>query len=731
MITKIRLKNVASYKQEVLLETDKKINLIYGLNGTGKSTLSNYLQNLADPNFSECSIESSINSGEVEIFVYNQKYIDNQFYNSPSQKGIFSLSKGNKDAKDAIDKAISEITRLSVSNETKEKEKTTLDDDFLKNKKTAIDTIWKIKKDYYGGDRVLEYCLKGYMGSGENLFNYIKELVKPTTVVKDIDKIKEEVQLLNDGAQKIENLPLVQINTRAFETDFLLQKAIVGSTNSTFSDLIQRLGNSDWVQTGMEYISLENNNNKCPFCQQPIDKKYIVKELTNCFDEAYKKDKEKLNQILSSYNALIDTIKVYPEFDSVPLLKNLKSKYLLAYKELENCIKSNYNSLENKVEHPSTIISLTDSSNLLNNLNRIIIEANKIITEFNHKIEKKDEVLNQLKIDFWNNMRLKYDTTLSNFIREEKDFKIKKQTIINAIRLNDEEITKQNSIITEQQKKTVNIQDAIDHINTGLTDLGMDNFYIEKFNNDLYQIKRGENSENIFRSLSEGEKMIISFLYFIEECKGKKSATESDKKRIIVIDDPISSLSHIYVFNIGRFIHNEFLRSKQYEQVFILTHSLYFFYELAKKTVDVKKLNEKEQKEEKDKEQKLFRISKTKNGSCITIMKYNEIQNDYQVYWSVVKNNDQPALLANCMRNIIDYFYSFVLKDEFNNVFNEPELRNNNRFDAFCRYMNRESHSDGQNIFDIKEFDYDAWKEAFKLVFEKTGYKEHYKRMMK
>ncbi|PSD44229.1 hypothetical protein C7E23_03125 [Elizabethkingia anophelis] len=43
MITKINLNNVASYKSHTTLETDKKINLIYGLNGTGKSTLSNFL----------------------------------------------------------------------------------------------------------------------------------------------------------------------------------------------------------------------------------------------------------------------------------------------------------------------------------------------------------------------------------------------------------------------------------------------------------------------------------------------------------------------------------------------------------------------------------------------------------------------------------------------------------------------------------------------------------------
>lgn len=39
MISKIVLKGVVSYKKEAVLETDKKVNLLYGLNGTGKSTV--------------------------------------------------------------------------------------------------------------------------------------------------------------------------------------------------------------------------------------------------------------------------------------------------------------------------------------------------------------------------------------------------------------------------------------------------------------------------------------------------------------------------------------------------------------------------------------------------------------------------------------------------------------------------------------------------------------------
>jgi zinc transport system ATP-binding protein len=49
MITKINLNNVASYKSLTALETDKKVNLIYGLNGTGKSTLIKTLLGLIKP----------------------------------------------------------------------------------------------------------------------------------------------------------------------------------------------------------------------------------------------------------------------------------------------------------------------------------------------------------------------------------------------------------------------------------------------------------------------------------------------------------------------------------------------------------------------------------------------------------------------------------------------------------------------------------------------------------
>ena len=92
----------------------------------------------------------------------------------------------------------------------------------------------------------------------------------------------------------------------------------------------------------------------------------------------------------------------------------------------------------------------------------------------------------------------------------------------------------------------------------------------------------------------------------------------------------------MYVFNIASLIKDVFIRKFDYwEQVFILTHSIYFFYELAEqKKYSSKGLSE----DQKSKLPNLFRIVKSSGGSRFVKMPINEIQNDYQVYWSVVND---------------------------------------------------------------------------------------------
>jgi len=319
-------------------------------------------------------------------------------------------------------------------------------------------------------------------------------------------------------------------------------------------------------------------------------------------------------------------------------------------------------------------------------------------------------------------MRKEYNSVIELYLDMEQNYNR------NIIKMNSDLLGKEKdieaniSVIKEKQKKTVNIDEAIENIKNGLIDIGITDFTIEKYpeGEAFYRLKRGECNENVFETLSEGEKMVISFLYFIELCKGEITEGKFSDRKIVVIDDPISSLSHIYIYNIGRLIHNEFLRTDKYAQTFVLTHSLYFFYELTYINHDKRK-----------KDQKLFRVCKNVESSYFEKMKYEDIQNDYQAYWYIVKDDKQaPALIANCMRNIIEYFFNFVEKQDFAQVFQRSELQETS-YMAFNRYMNRESHSKGQNIFDIKEFDYNGFRDAFRKVFEIEGYIDHYDKMMR
>ena len=60
-------------------------------------------------------------------------------------------------------------------------------------------------------------------------------------------------------------------------------------------------------------------------------------------------------------------------------------------------------------------------------------------------------------------------------------------------------------------------------------------------------------------------------------------------------------------------------------------------------------------------------------------------------------------------------------------------LKRFNRYGHFSDELRRKlrNRMKGQNIFDIKEFDYDLFKAAFKMLFHVLGYDEHYEKMMK
>lgn len=721
MLTKIKMQGVASYRKPVVLETNKKVNIIYGLNGTGKSTLSNYLYDTSCSKYKDCSTDQN---DDDTILVYNQQFIRDHFYEADSLKGVFSLSKENREIEERVAIAESELSALQDEAEDTEMRVKNLQAELAGLLTRAQETVFEIKRAYAGGDRVLEYCLVGLKNKAP-LFSHLSSLRKPDVEPeRGIKQIKESVEMLTASGDNVDIqnlLPLYSFHEHSIEKSEVFSELIVGNTDSPIASLITKLNNSDWVKDGLKFISKESveSTTECPFCQEKTITNELVKRIDSYFDQSYEDSVTAISSYLERYQAEVNKLASMDDYRACSFSQKHISKLTEAHRDLERILFNNLALIEKKLETPSSRVTLENTEKKIAAFNDIIELINIDISDHNSRLGNIDNELEVLKREFWSLMRWQYDQTIAPYFDENERIE---SLVIEAqehlVDLN--ELLKAKTVaISELQKSTINIEEAVTNINIGLGNLGITEFSLQKYDSDLYRIVRADTSEEVFSSLSEGEKMIISFLYFCEVCRGKRSATEIPTKKVIVIDDPVSSLSHIFVYNVGQLIKSDFFSSSSFDQIFILTHSLYFFYELTDTKHDRRRDT-----------QKLFRLTKNTDGSCIKPMRYEEIQNDYQSYWAmVIDENQPPALIANCMRNIIEYFFNFVQKAELSNVTQKPELRGN-RFQAFCRFINRESHSLGQNIFDFKEFNYDDFREGLRLVFEVTGYSEHYEKMV-
>lgn len=721
MFTEIQMESVASFKNTTSLKTDKKINLIYGLNGTGKSTVSNFFYSPTDSKYSACK---RLPVSPIPVIVYNQTFIQENFFVADNLKGIFSLSKENKEAEEKIVNFSKILEGIQTEIFVKQHEKTKIGAEFDAQKIKTIDEVWKIKIQHSGGDRVLDYCLRGLMSEKGKLFQALLTTEKPLNEpTKTVQMLRAEVESLQGDST--EPQPLIKkfmFEGSAIESAELFKTAILGNSDSEVAQLIEHLGNADWVQQGLKYLPSVDaaDTAACPFCQSNTINAKFANEISQYFGGNYQTQLIQLESYQSAYAIARDSL---PNIDALlthPFIEDNKDIIQYKFKLINEIIRSNLTLVGQKIKSPKEAVQLASSTTELKDLNQEIDLLNNKIEAHNEKLKNKAASLEAIKSEFWGLMRWTYDQTINRYLSDCESMQKSLREIdllIDSLRAGS--VDAENEI-ANAQKQTINLDDAVAAINANLSDLGIVEFNIVRHSNALYRVARHGDSSHAFQTLSEGEKMMISFLYFCELCKGKLSASEVNSNRIVVIDDPISSLSHIFVFNIGRLIKNIFFKGARYSQVFILTHSLYFFYELTETNHEKRKL-----------EQKLFRLTKSQAGSSFQEMKYEEIQNDYQAYWGVINNNSHPpALIANCMRNVIEYFFNFVKKKDLGNVFQMPELQEL-RFQAFNRYINRESHSLGQNLIDMKEFDYDSFRDGLKLLFQKTGYEDHYNAMVK
>ncbi|MDY4426374.1 MAG: AAA family ATPase [Helicobacter sp.] len=351
MITKISMKNVASYKDETILETNKRINLIYGLNGAGKTQISKFLANQEDENFKDCNIKGLSNE---EILVYNQDFIEKNFYDTDKQQGIFTLSEENISVKQEIENLQKELMELKsrqdkIKGELEEKQEgiTKIESDFR-------DSVWKIKQNH--SDNFKDF-FEGNMGSKESFLNFIKlkieEVLSPNLLQQNsnLEELKKQYNILTDTSQaRLENIhEISNVEFTNIEDNSIFNETIVGNENIIIADLIKKLGNGDWVKEGFDKYILQDSQT-CPFCQNNTITQEFKNYLENYFDKTYEEKIQEIKKLNNDYEKLLLNIPSIETFYRMDISDNEDLKFEKLYSQVKSKLKKILKKLKKKLK---------------------------------------------------------------------------------------------------------------------------------------------------------------------------------------------------------------------------------------------------------------------------------------------------------------------------------------------------------------------------------------------
>lgn len=716
MIDRILLRNVSSYSPNsvVTIAPLKRVSIFYGQNGTGKTTISNYLQAPTDARFNECQLDPV--KADREILVYNHTFMEKNFHETAAQPGVFTLNEGNVEADKAIAVAEAAISSLTVThnahmaegNQAKAAQEVARDK--LKN------LIWKLKGGF--DNSALAYCFNR-LNTKDRLLDAVSAVALVSTSDTEEGLLAEAAQLQGASDVELPHIPHFKFESAGIEADQILQEVIVGTGDSYLSELIQELGNSDWIKHALRFES--HSKDQCPLCQQPLPANFYA-ELHKVFDQTYEKRLAALTTLQKQYTEAVERLLRQSE---APIYSIESIQIHVA--NLRVMLQKNIQALSAKVASPSTIVTLNTTDVMIASLNKAINLEQQKIDDINAKIKHKQAHLDGIKDRFWDWFRNSCEPHLAAFSAEDQLQTNKRLAAKDEVMQVRAKIATQRDVIKAARAETTNVDQSVENINQWLRLLGLKGFELIKEEGIVpqYRLHRPSQNEGVFKSLSEGEKTLISFIYFLEVCNGELNAAGGSIKseRIIVIDDPISSLSHNYVYDIASLIRRLVLHPKtRFKQVILLTHNLFFFHEMHKLLQD-----------DKENSLALFRVTKA-DYSTVVPMKKGEIQNDYQALWQTLKDalngSASPSVIPNIMRNILEHYFTFVhQKESLRQAL--LELNDENpQFRALYRYMNRESHADSVNLTDFGEIDPLVFVDRFREVFIKTEFEAHFDKMM-
>ncbi len=672
------LKNYKGFKDVLPKNKDlsaecefKEINIIYGTNGSGKSTFAEYMRN------------------EKNAVVFNRYYIDNNIYLKESNefKGVKMIS-GEKNVEG--EKKVEELNKrkniITLCIDNIEKKRIEIEELINKRSKEIFQEYKLPRMHDIDYQKALEIIDKN-KDDKENLkIDYTKYTFEKESVFGEENRFVKYEHIDNPISEGVAEVLKEQFTMKEYNyVDY------------------------EWIKRGLDLVS----DNKCEFCKTELSTTQLS-DITAFINDKTNKAKSMLTTALNkikNINVKTENLNINNKYFSLNIKEKLE---VIDYNHYDKLISRMISKINDKINDLSLVIDeddINDFNNSLHELNQKIDNNNKVLQASEEKLLKESSRYNEI-------------TKLLISDRIINNDKIN-SFIMNRSKLIEDKTGLEKKLEDIEQELTANIRELKDtsnflsYFNNQVSKLDH-HFYLE-MENDNYILKSSEVVDIKLSDLSEGEKFIFAFIYFYFKYMHEYSGTEM----LIVIDDPFTSLDKTNKFyiegmllNFGRKNTNTF-DSELDKQLFVLTHHYDFFIDLISSSPNRSCAFILENKN----------ACKTIRKTDFKVREYKLIFND------IIKFSDRPTeedaiKIGNYIRRCIETFMKFYY--DVDGVSDEEKYRKLFKTDeydvyiiAFLKFINSHSHSF------TEEFDFESIKKfsiEFKKLFQKH-YTEHYNSM--
>ena len=550
-----------------------KYNIIYGWNGSGKTTICDFFRDLEQRKLSEDRAKFSVLLGDTasgktsevthngigeipcSFRVFYQDYIQENISEIDHVRHIYAVGKGQKE------KAV-ELKELQAEKKRLEGVVNDLQTALLQSEnnldRIKIATAKIIKE------------AAGY-SSGYNKNAFYSAFEKEPTLKKLSDSEFEKARI----AVRAEKRQPIQI----IKADFIKPtvktylSSILDETpaNVAIESLEKDSELSRWVETGL-YIHDTRDSSICLFCGHEITTTRFD-ALRAHFNDAYKNLMEKIDTSIALLHqkeqefeqakiALPDMAVFYPELQEqyAPLkaeAEKLCNTYIAAIKDVITVMESKKTDMvsqEYKQALLSVLAPLSFDYTLFEKIQSVIATHNKKSEDYQRSIEVAQKSIEH------------------HIMAEHKEELDKAKSDIAKKR---KELSVQSEILTQISKKTESMQQEVRNSQIPATAINDDIKSIMgraeiAFENTPtgYRITR---NGKLAKNLSKGEENAVALIYFFNTLLDSNADSQNT---IIVLDDPISSFDSNFYYNAMSYIRE---KSGNIGQVFVFTHKFSLF----------------------------------------------------------------------------------------------------------------------------------------------------------